>query len=399
MRRLPVAPLIVAAAVLLIAVWLAVNTEWGEITLPSPLRGEAASNPFYAAERLVAMLGATSERREALGDTSRGAVVVLSTWGWDIDATRRNELESWVEAGGRLVVDGALVSGSDAFERWSGIAHARDEELAAEDGAGDGFEAEEFFERCERLYEISYEADNIDDEPMEYEVCELDRSRWLESSEPLQWALGDDETLQVVRVAVGEGSVTVVNAVPFIYREIFAGDHGPLLVAVTQLRAGDHVVFMSEEDVSSLPALVWRHGAPVISVVLLFIALALWRGAMRFGPLLAPVEQARRSLGEQILGTGRFVARVGGAALHAAAVRALHEAAVRHIGGYERLPLGKRTAAIARLAAVDAGALGAALDLSSIQRSLELRGTLALLESVRRTLIVKNQWSKHGKRI
>jgi hypothetical protein len=392
----PVAPLIVVGAVLLVGVWIAVNTEWGEMTLPSPLRGEAASNPFYAAERLVALLGATSERREALGDTSRGAVVVLSTWGWDIDATRRNELESWVEAGGRLVVDAALVSGSDAFESWSGIAYARDEDLAAEE---DAFEPEEFFEPCERLYEISYEADSIDDEPMEYEVCELDRSRWLESSKPLQWALGDDETLQVVRVAVGEGSVTVVNAVPFIYREIFAGDHGPLLVAVTQLRAGDHVVFMSEDDVSSLPALVWRHGAPVVSVVLLFIALALWRGAMRFGPLLAPAPRARRSLGEQILGTGRFVARVGGAALHAAAVRALHEAAVRHIGGYERLPLAKRSAAIARLADVDAGALGAALDLSSEQRSLELRGTLASLESARRSIIVKNQWSKHGKRI
>jgi hypothetical protein len=115
--------------------------------------------------------------------------------------------------------------------------------------------------------------------------------------------------------------------------------------------------------------------------------------------LLAPVERARRSLGEQILGTGRFVARVGGGALHAAAVRALHEAAVRHIGGYERLPPGQRTAAVARLAAVDAGALAAALDSSSKQRSLELRGTLALLESARRSIIVKKQWSKHGKRI
>jgi len=397
-RRVPVAPLIVAAVPLLIGVWVAVNTEWGDVTLPAPLRGEAASNPFYAAERLVAMLGATSERREALGDASPSAVVVLSTWGWDIDAVRRNELERWVEAGGRLVVDAALVSGSDAFEGWSGITRARDEELAAEEE--DVFQAEEFFEPCQWLYEINYDAADVDDDPMEYQVCQLDRSRWLESSEPLQWALGDDETLQVARVAVGEGSVTLINAVPFVYREIFDGDHGPLLVAATQLRVGDHVVFMSEEDVSSLIELVWRHGAPVVTVLLFFIALALWRGAMRFGPLFAPVERARRSLGEQILGTGRFVARVGGGvALHTAAVRALHEAAARRIGGYERLAPEQRTAAVARLAAVDAGALAGALDLGSKPRSPELRGTLALLESARRTIIVKNQWSKHGKRI
>jgi hypothetical protein len=397
MRRLPAGPIVVVGILLLVGVWLAVNTEWGDVTLPQPLRGEATSNPFYAAERLVALLGATSERRERLGDTSSSAVVVLSTWGWDIDAVRREALESWVEAGGRLVVDAALVSGSDAFETWSGITRARDEESIEDQ---DAFRPEQLLEPCASLYEVDYDAAAANDEPMEYEICDLDRSRWLESREPLLWALGDDATLQVVRVAVGAGSVTVINAVPFVYREIFEGDHGPLLIAATQLRVGDHVVFMSEDDLSSLPELVWRHGAPVVGALLFFIALALWRGAMRFGPLLAPVERARRSLGEQILGTGRFVARVGGgAALHAAAVRALHEAAVRRIGGYERLSPQKRTAAIARLAAVDAAALAVALHSGSKQRSLELRNALALLESARRQLVVRKQWSKHGKRI
>ena len=51
-----------------------------------------------------------SERRESLGDTSTDAVVVLSTWGWDINDARRAELERWVEAGGRLVVDAALIT-------------------------------------------------------------------------------------------------------------------------------------------------------------------------------------------------------------------------------------------------------------------------------------------------
>ena len=393
MRRLPVAPIVVAVAVLLVALLIVANTEWGEVTLPAPLRGEAASNPFYAAERLVALLGATSELREALDDTSVSAVVVLSTWGWDIDAARRTELERWVEAGGRLVVDAALVTGSDAFEEWSGVARAREEDLPR--GERDPLQARRFFATCATLYEIDYDAAPA--EPMEYELCNFDRSSWLESAEPWQWALGDDEVLQVVRVAVGEGSVTVINGVPFVYRDIFVGDHGPLLAAATQLRVGDHIVFMSEDDVSSLLELVWRHGAPVVGALLLFVALALWRGAMRFGPLLAPVERARRSLGEQILGTGRFVMRVGaGAGLHAAAVRALHEAAARRIGGYERLSPADRAGAVARLAAVDADALAAALESG---RKPDLRGTLAFLESTRRQLIVKNQWSKHGKRV
>src|SRR5690606_17997655 len=125
----------------------------------------------------------------------------------------------------------------------------------------------------------------------------------------------------------------------------------------------DHVVFLTEADVPSLPVLVWRHGAPFVVVLLSWIALALWRGAMRFGPLLAPAERARRSLAEQILGTGRFVVRAGGgAALVAAARRALDEAAQRRIVGYERLAEPARARAVATLTGVDVRALAGALD-------------------------------------
>jgi hypothetical protein len=166
------------------------------------------------------------------------------------------------------------------------------------------------------------------------------------------------------------------------------------------LRAGDHVVFMSEADVASLPELVWRHGAPFVAVLLLWIALALWRGATRFGPLLAPGEVARRSLAEQVLGTGRFAVRVGGgAALVAAARRALHEAAVRRIVGYERLPTVAQAEAVAALAGSDTRELAAALDAGQTARALELRAKLSLLETARRQLVSRSHWSKHGKRI
>jgi hypothetical protein len=206
--------------------------------------------------------------------------------------------------------------------------------------------------------------------------------------------------LQAARVAVGSGEVTVVNGAPFHFRDLFDGDHGELLVAATGLRSGDHVVFMSEEDYSSLLELVWRHGAPVVAVSLLALVLALWRGAMRFGPLVAPVESARRSLAEQILGTGKFTARLGGgAALHAATSRALHEAAARRVAGYDRLALPERAAAIARITQVDAGKLAAALNRAGGIPSPELKYSVALLESVRRQLISGNQWSTHAKRI
>ena len=74
---------------------------------------------------------------------------------------------------------------------------------------------------------------------------------------------------------------------------------------------------------------MWRYGAPSrLCSASRWSRLALWRGGVRFGPLTAASETARRSLAEQIRGTGQFVLRHGGGeALHAAAVRALNEAA------------------------------------------------------------------------
>lgn len=406
---------LVVLAIALVAGWIAMNTEWGEVTIPSPLRGDAARNPFYAAQRLVETLGATSERRQSLGVTSTASTLVLSSWSWDINTERRVELERWVEGGGRLVVDSTLISGSDAFENWSGIERVlldfdddeledfetfEDSEEVDESQEEDVLGDEDYFEACEELLEIRYEDDGTETDLGYYEACNFDQFSWLVTTRRLRWAMSGADGLQAARVAVGSGDVTVVNGAPFHFRELFEGDHGELLVAATALTSGDHVVFMSEEDYASLPTLVWRHGAPAVAVLLLALALALWRGAMRFGPLVAPPDSARRSLGEQILGTGKFAVRLGGgAALHAATARALHEAAARRVAGYERMSLAERVAAITRLAGVDAGKLTAALRSTGGMPAPELKHAVALLEAARRQLISGSQWSTHAKRI
>lgn len=385
---------LLALGVLFIVMWIAGSTEWGEVEIPTRLRGDAATNPFYAAQKLVETLGATSERKESLGDTPRDAVVVLSTWSWDIDGERREQFQRWVEAGGRLVVDAALISGGDAFEEWSGIVRER-EEL---DPDADLFQLPKIVKPCVSLDEVGAEIDEASSAV--YSACDLDYSSWFETSGRVLWGLRYEDLLRATRVAVGQGTVTAINGVPFVYRELFEGDHGELLAAAAELRSGDHFVFMSEADVASLPQLVWRYGAPVVAVLALWIALALWRGAMRFGPLVAPSESARRSLAEQVLGTGRFALRVGGgAALVTAARRALHEAAARRIVGYDRLAVAAQAQAVAALAHLDARELAAALDPHQSARPVELRAKLALLEAARRELVSRSQWSKHGKRI
>src|SRR6185437_9664331 len=125
-----------------------------------------------------------------------------------------------------------------------------------------------------------------------------------------------------------------INSVPFGNRTLLDGDDAALFVAATQLRRGDAIWFVTEERSASLLWLIWRTGAPVVLLVLAAIVAWLWRAGARFGPPLAPTEAARRSLAEQILGTGQFTLRLGGGqALHAAQIRALRETAERWIPG------------------------------------------------------------------
>jgi hypothetical protein len=228
-------------------------------------------------------------------------------------------------------------------------------------------------------------------------MCELDGVSFLTSNENAVWALRDVSGIQAMRVEVGRGSVTVINATPFRGRNLFEGEHGWLFVAATEMRRGDDLHFMSEDAHPSLLALLWQYGAPVVALTLALVALVLWRGGVRFGPLAAAPDAARRSLVEQIRGTGQFELRHGsGDSLHAACVRALDEAARRRVPIYAGLSANQRAAALARLTGLDRDALAEAVHHARGRRSHQLRSTIALLEAARRRTLIKHTRSSHG---
>jgi hypothetical protein len=124
------------------------------------------------------------------------------------------------------------------------------------------------------------------------------------------------------------------------------------------------------------------------------VFLALWRSIPRFGPSAAPTTAVRRSLAEQIRGTAQFALRFGGGeALHAATIRALRDAAIRRFPAYDRMSSAERVATLAKASGVGADDIGPALHYSGHRSSHELRNAIAILETVRRRLIMK---AKHG---
>jgi hypothetical protein len=371
--------------------WVAVNTYWDQVNVPTPPRGDAATDPFYAAGRFVQELGGTPVTDRILVASDPRDVIVLHNWSWELSGGRRQQLERWVEAGGRLVVDGTARSLGRSFGEWSGIRLLRAEfteadrkaaENAEQDGIGGVMEPDPCM--ITRQVGASPWRDNLGSS--EYHLCRTDPWEILQSDRPVHWGLRAERGLVAARVAIGRGSLTVLRSDAFTGGRFLLGDHPNIFVAATQLRGGDRIRFVTESQHPSLPALIWMYGAPVVVLASLCLLLALWRNGVRFGPRVAAEPLARRSLAEQIRGVGQFALRFGGgAALHRATLRALNEAAAARIPGFHAMKSGDRVAALARFACVDASALAAAMNPAAGQ-GRELHSAIALLESARRAI-------------
>lgn len=397
-----------ALAVVLLVVWIARNTYWEEVTVPLPPRGEALSNPFYRVQRFLTELGIENEWRRTLGELpEHDAVLVLTHWNWDLIESRRREIERWVEAGGRLVLDDTLVSKEQededgfsfeakhysllAFSDWSGLSI----ELpppASEDGVTDEFLARDL-RRPDHCWEVELVAGEsfTNSQRERYDLCGLRRGT-IVSTRPLDWAVANkDGHIKAVRVRIGDGHLIFLYGDLFHRRHlILERDHGAFFVDAAQLSRSDRVVFVADDEHPSLLRLIWMYGAPVVLLALAFIALSLWRNSVRFGPPIASPERARRSLAEQIRGTGEFIARFdGGRALHAAMVRAMHDAARARLPNYDTMPADERLAAVARISGIDADTLVQTARFAGKRSRHELKEAVALLDRARKALLTR----------
>jgi hypothetical protein len=378
--------------------WFCSHLRFTEEKVPLPLQGEAITNPYYAAIKLTEQLHAKAAWERIFTVPATDSVILLSNWNWSLSRTRRERIQAWVASGGRLVVDNSLIGGSEEFEKWVGVSHLdhSKEDSKDEDDEDAEKKKRKINKRERRLVEQFIDEDctklTEDGTNRTLSVCGIDPSASLVSSRKLTWALRQDHEIHALRIAVGRGSVTVLNASPFRFRDFFQGDHPGLFVTATQLHHGDNLFFFTEEDHASLLTLMWRFGAPVVLLLAALIALALWRNSTRFGPLAATPEKARRSLAEQIRGTGQFTVRFGGGrALHSALVRALREAAIRRLPTYDTMSGEERIAAVSKLTGVLESELGPAVNYSGARSSHELRNGIAVLETARRRLAMKKK--------
>ena len=404
-------------ALLLVAavVWFARGGEWVDIDVPSLPRGEAARDDLYAAKKLARQLGAAVTAPKSFEKLPpEGATLVLSSTRWNMFPGRAAALGEWVGRGGRLVVFQSAFIERDDAPPWmpiraiaapkppgQGAEPARRTPMgdaAGEDGPASapadarglpGFVAGRIAAPCATYREPDDVEAPAFGRARSLRVCGH-APRRLTSDEDAAWQLDADDGSVALRVPVGRGSVasTAIDGA-FDNAALLRNDGALAFAALLQLHAGDEVWFVDDERRARFLVLLWQTGWPALLLGAAATLLALWRAGIRFGPLIAEVPRARRSVGEQVRRTAAFVAGGGGGALHRAAARALEEQARRSVPHYASLlTVSERSAAVARTIGGDAAALAAAMaPPTAALRRPALAAAIAVLEHARRALL------------
>ena len=389
--------ILVLAALLALGVWIARNTYWEEISVPSQPRGEAATNPYYGVEHLAARVGLRTRTVASLGALPRrDGVLLLDTLNLrSLPPSAIPALERWVDSGGRLILAGHVLAASAELRRWTGIKFVPTRVPAAGGAAPPSRVARP--PNTARVAAVRKDCPSmhvsVDGAPTgeDLRVCDVWVGNGYSSERTPAWDLTDAAGIQVLRVGMGRGSVTVIGpAQLYSNTGLYAHQHARVFIESAALLRGDDVWIFAPNSAEPLLALLWRLGAPALACLGAAIACSIWRGFPRFGPLVPVPQIARRSLGEQIRANARFAWRSRSLdALHAAAVRGVEESARREIVAFDRLDPDQRTAVIAARAGIAPMQLAAAMRPSEGPGPRAERSAIALLEQARRSLLTQ----------
>jgi hypothetical protein len=389
MTRSRVGNVIAAVLVIGFVIWVARNTYWAELTVSGPLEGEAARNPYYSVQRFASAVGIRNRLIASISSPPpRNAVLLINGIQDDLLHTRVESLIPWVESGGRLIVTDDVVWANTAIQKWSGIApgsHLTEEQTKSS-------RMRQQLEKDADCGPMSVKINGaLTGEKMT--LCAPASGFEFVSKQVPAWSLSSTFGVQILRVSIGRGSITVVPGAALIGNtNLLRRDHAQIFVTASRLMRGDELYILNIARAETLIAMLWRLIAPAIVFFGVAILCIIGRHVPRFGPLAPTPAAVRRSLAEQIRANAAFAWRTRKlTSLRAAVSRALDEMARKRIAGYGSLGVRGRVAALCAATGVDSGSLNAAMTQDAVAGAPVQRAAIALLEQTRRTLKIKTQ--------
>lgn len=297
-------------------------------------KGEARSNAFLAATRLLKKRGHEIEQRNGLGDLDYNTSTLFLAPSSLNTAGRAKRLMEWVDRGGHLVfmISGGEKSGNDFQMKpssWSmfdedssGVKYLLDElgvvvnnwSVEPENNLLDSMSRDD--------WEAMAEADRV---LLGSEVSELPLSgkklkihHWadkgliydLKHSPDMGSADEPAENKhRFLSLGYGTGRVSLLSdARPLRNRYIGQADHARLLTGLVDLSRDGTVVFTNGAG-EGLMSMIWRHLWMAVIGVLVAVVFWLWKNLPQFGPSEDLPDSHMREFSGQVRGIGRFLWR------------------------------------------------------------------------------------------
>ena len=252
------------ALVAALATWVAFKLHWETITVPTPAKGEALTNPYYALEHFVANLGIHPQEISTVRGLQPEAVLVLEEWGDELTHPPVGALESWVEAGGRLVISSALLESYPALRAWSGIKRARATRAPADGKPASPAPAQSKPAASPPVPPATTGSGadcplmtvRADGAPtgQSFRVCDVGPTLAFDGQRAPAWSLEDNRGMHVIRTGVGFGEITVLEPPDVLSNAMLKrADHAEMFAAAAGLRHDDTLLIFHPATAVPLP--------------------------------------------------------------------------------------------------------------------------------------------------
>ena len=384
------------------------SCEKRAIDIPRGYRGEAARNPYLAAQRLLERMG-TPVR--SVADLSgwrdlppADATLIIPTARRTLSKARTLELIRWVESGGHLIVvtwqlfddenrspDFVLDPlGVRQYQNATEEDAPRDDESAPDEppplvtklGAADEEDEEQEVEVAGAVFPDRNVPLDVEFDP-EFRI-ELDRA----AADVRVFEITDANGMHLATMRKGLGLVTAMTDDYFLTQPVIGDwDHAELVYRLAHFngRTGPVWIAWGDEYPAAL-TLIWRHAWMVVTSALLVLGLWLWSASRRFGPLEPEPSLERRELMEHVRAAGRFQWRRGAAPALLAATRAalLERVRERH-PGFAALVPAEQAARLAEISGLPRERVLRALAFSTDTDAGRFAQNIRTLEKIRRS--------------
>ncbi len=314
-------PWVIVLLVLLGAGGALYFAEWIELTSNDGYASDAQRSPYLAAERFLARFDIDIQSRDGLTlldelpPTSH--TLLIASARRSLSERRVAGLESWVEAGGRLILlatdywDEDAGSSGDSLLDGLGVQviESDNESMEADIPTIPTTPPQRILERLVNQGGCGSAASlarvNLADEDQDITAA-MGTWSYLVHDGAFDVSYAENAAgPQLLYIEVGDGAVVVLTSLGlWNNRQIHCFDHAHLLRWLTDDRPVLWWLFNTE--MPALPVLIWQRWPVAVALLFVWLLVWIWRSSFRLQRVTQPPDPARRELTEHLDGIGRF---------------------------------------------------------------------------------------------